>query len=61
MTAKQSFCDRAVQRFEDNRDEIMAFRAFDLLECLDVLVLGAVHDGQDLGDEVRFITRPVAA
>ena len=49
------FSECAVQRLENNRDEIMALGALDLLEGLDVLVLGAVHDGKDFGDEVRFI------
>ena len=39
----------------------MTFRAFDLFEGLDIFVLGAVHDGKDFGDEVRFIAGPVAA
>lgn len=39
----------------------MALRAFDLLECLDILVFGTVHDREDLRDEMGFITRPVAA
>jgi hypothetical protein len=39
----------------------VALRALDLLEGLDVFVLGAVHDGQDFRDEVRFIAGPVAA
>ena len=39
----------------------MTLGALDLLEGLNVFVLGAVHDGEDLRDEVRFVTGPVAA
>ena len=39
----------------------MALRAFDLLEGLDVLVFGAVHDREDLGDEMSFIPGPMTA
>jgi hypothetical protein len=35
--------------------------AFDLLEGLDIFVLGPVHDRKDFGDEVGFVTRPVTA
>ena len=37
----------------------MAFGAFDLLEGLDVLMLGAVHDGKNFRDEMGFIARPM--
>ena len=50
-----SFNDASVESFEDDCHEIVALGAFDLLEGLDVLVFGAVHDGQDFCDEVRFI------
>ncbi len=43
--------DRAVKRFEDDRDEVVALGTFDLLEGLDVIVFGAVHDREDLGNE----------
>ncbi len=43
--------DRAVQRFEDDRYEIVTLGTFDLLEGLDVFVFGAVHDREYLGDE----------
>ena len=36
--------DRAVECFEDDRYKIVTLGAFDLLEGLDVVVLGAVHD-----------------
>jgi hypothetical protein len=39
----------------------MALRAFDLLEGLDVLVFRAVHDRENLCDEMGLITGPVAA
>jgi len=29
----------------------VTFGAFDLLEGLDIIVLGPVHDGEDFGDE----------
>ncbi len=38
----------------------MAFGAFDLLEGLDIVVFGAVHDGEDLCDEARFTAGPLA-
>ena len=52
--------DRAVKRFEDNRDEIVALGAFDLLEGLDVVVLGAVHDRENFGNEAGFTAGPLA-
>ena len=39
----------------------MTLGAFDLLEGLDVVMLGAVHDGEDLRDEARFVSGPLAA
>lgn len=53
------FGDRAVESFEDNRDQVVTLGAFDLLESLDIVVLGAVHDGEDLRHEIRFISRPM--
>ena len=55
------FSDRSVERLENDGHEIMTFGALDLLEGLDVLVLGAVEDGKNFCDEVGFVTRPVAA
>ena len=55
------FGDCAVQSFEYNSHEVMAFGAFDLLEGLDVLLLRPVHDREDLCHEVRFIARPLTA
>ena len=43
--------DRAVKRFENDRHKVVALGAFDLLEGLDVVVLGAVHDREYLGDK----------
>ena len=37
----------------------MALGAFDLLEGLDVVVFGAVHDREDLGDEACFTAGPL--
>ncbi len=34
----------------------MALRAFDLFEGLDVVVFGAVHDREDFGHEMGFIS-----
>ena len=39
----------------------MTLRTFDLLEGLDIVVLGAVHDGEDLGHKMGFIARPMTA
>lgn len=39
----------------------MALRAFDLLEGLDVVMFGAIHYGEDLGDKAGFIAGPAAA
>lgn len=33
----------------------MALRAFDLLEGLDILVFGAVHDRENLGHKMCFV------
>ena len=62
MTSKSSligwrlFGDCAVESFEYNGHKIVALGAFDLLEGLNVFLLGAVHDGKNLGHEVRFIS-----
>ena len=53
--------DRAVKRFEDDRNKIVALGAFDLLEGLDVVVFGAVHDREDLGNEAGFTAGPLAS
>lgn len=55
------FSDRSVEGFENDRDQVVALGAFDLFECLDVFVFGAVHDGEDLGQKMRFIAGPLAA
>jgi hypothetical protein len=60
MGKKGLFNDRAVKRLEDDGHEIVALGAFDLFECLDVVVLRAVHDRKDLGDEASFIAGPLA-
>ena len=39
----------------------MALRALDLLEGLNVVVLGTVHDGEDLGHEMSLISGPMTA
>ena len=51
--------DGSVQRFEDDRHKVVTFGAFDLFESLDVVVLGAVHDREDLGDEAGFAAGPL--
>ena len=38
----------------------MTFGAFDLLEGLDVVMFGAVHDRKDLGNEAGFTAGPLA-
>ncbi len=52
--------DGPIECFEDNRDEVVTLGAFDLLESLDVVVLGAVHDREDLGNEAGFTAGPLA-
>ena len=54
------FDDRTVQCFEDDRYKIVTLGAFDLLEGLDILMFGAVHDREDLGNEASFTTGPLA-
>ena len=53
--------DAAIKRFKYDGHQIVALGALDLLEGLDVVVLGAVHNGKDLGDEMGFIARPLTA
>jgi len=53
--------DRAVKRLEDDRDEIMTLGAFDLFEGLDIFVLGAVHDREDLGNKAGFTAGPLTS
>lgn len=52
--------DSPIQSFKDDRDQIMAFGAFDLLKGLDVGVFRTVHNGENFGDEMIFITGPLA-
>ena len=52
--------DGSIKCFKDDCHEIMTFGAFDLLEGLDVVVLRAVHDREDLGDEAGFTAGPLA-
>jgi hypothetical protein len=52
--------DSAVKRLEDDRDKIVALWAFDLLEGLNVVMFGPVHNGEDLGDETVFVSGPLA-
>jgi len=47
--------DGSVKRLEDDCDKIMTLGTFDLFEGLNIVVFRAVHDGEDLGHEVRFI------
>ena len=51
--------DCAVKCLKDDSDEIMALGTFDLFEGLDVVVFGAVHDREDLGDEAGFTPGPL--
>ncbi len=53
--------DCAVKRLEDDCDEVVTLGAFDLLESLDVVVFGAVHDREDLGNEAGFTAGPLAS
>ena len=39
----------------------MTLRTFDLFEGLDIVVLGAVHNGEDFGHEMGLISRPMTA
>jgi len=48
---EELFYDGSIKCFEDDRHKIVTLGAFDLLEGLDVVVLGAVHDRKDLGNE----------
>jgi len=47
--------DRPVQGLEDDRDQIIAVGAFDLLKGLNVVVFRTVDDAQDLGREPGFV------
>ena len=53
------FDGTAAQCLKNNRDEGLTLRAFDLLEGLDIVVLGAVHNTQDLSHKLAFISRPM--
>ena len=53
--------DGSVKCLEDDRDEIVTLGTFDLFEGLDVVVLGAVHDREDLGNEAGFTAGPLAS
>ena len=53
--------DCAVKRLENDRHEIVTFGAFDLFEGLDVVMLGAVHDRKDLGNEAGFTAGPLTS
>jgi hypothetical protein len=53
--------DGPVKCFEDDRHEIMTFGAFDLLESLDVIVFGAVHDRENFGDETNLAAGPLTS
>ena len=53
--------DRAVKRFKNDRHKIVALGTFDLLERLDVVVFGAVHDREDFGNEAGFTAGPLAS
>ena len=54
-----SLSDGAVQGFKNDCYEVVALGAFDLLEGLNILVLGTVHDGENFGGEVGFISGPL--
>ena len=60
-SVKSSLDDRAVKCFEDDGHEIVTLGAFDLFEGLDVVVFGAVHDREDLGNEAGFTAGPLAS
>lgn len=51
--------DTAVEGFKDNRHEIVTLGTFDLFEGLDVFILGAVHDGKNFSNKMRFIPGPL--
>jgi len=55
------FHGRSAQRLKDNRHKRLALRALDLFEGLDILMLGTVHDTQDFGEELAFVSRPMTA
>ena len=39
----------------------MTFRTFDLFKGLDVIMLGAIHDRENLGDEAGFTAGPLTS
>ena len=51
--------DLTVERFKNNRNQIMALGAFNLLESLDVVMLRAIHNRKNLGEEVVFFPGPL--
>ena len=53
--------DRAVKRLKDDRHKIVTLGTLDLLESLDVVVLGAVHDREDLGNEAGLTAGPLTS
>ena len=53
------FGESAVQCFKHNGDEGAALGAFNLFECLNVVVFGTVHDGKNFGREFRFVSGPL--
>ncbi len=53
--------DGPVKCFEDDRHEIVTFGAFDLLESLDIIVFGAVHDRENLSDETSLTAGPLTS
>ena len=54
------FGDGPVEGLKNDGHKVVTLGAFDLLEGLDVFVLGAVHNGENLRDEVSFIPGPMA-
>ncbi len=46
----------SVKRLKNNRHKVVTFGALDLFEGLNVFIFGAVHDREDFGDEMRFIS-----
>ncbi len=56
-----SLCDGPVKGLKNDGHQVVALGAFDLLEGLNVLVFGPVHDGKNFCDEMDFIPGPVTA
>ena len=52
--------DGSIKCFKDDCHEIMTFGAFDLLESLNIVVFGAIHDRENLSNEARLIAGPLA-